>query len=262
VAPAPTVASPTLTEISGLVASRAHEAVLWALDDSGGAAAVSAIRGDDGADLGTWTLAGVTNLDWEDLAIGSGPDGDLLYVADIGDNLRSRTDVRVHRVREPDPTDGSGEIAEVDTLVFTYPDGPHDAESLFIDPESGDLVIVTKNWDGGPAGIYRAPGDLTTGTSTVLEAVGSVDLRSFGQLATGADISADGSVIALRTYGSVLLWWRQDGATVAETMGGGPCEAPTVNEAQGETVAIQPDGGGYVTVSEGANPPVNAFRRG
>lgn len=265
VAPAPTVGSPTLAEISGLVASRSHDGVLWAIDDSGGAAAISAIQGADGADLGTWMLVGATNLDWEDLAIGPVPDADtsLLYVADIGDNLRSRADVRVYRVAEPDPAGGSGggEIAEVDTIVLTYPDGAQDAESLFVDPVSGDLVIVTKNWDGGPAGIYRAPGDFADGTAAVLDAVGSVDLRAFGQLATGADISADGSIIALRTYGSVLLWWRQDGTTVAEAMAGGPCEAPSVNEAQGETVAIESDVGGYVTVSEGMNPPINVFRR-
>jgi hypothetical protein len=259
--PAPAVATSALTEISGLVASRTHAAVLWAVDDSGGAAAVSAIGESDGADLGSWTLAGASNLDWEDLALGPGPDGDLLYVADIGDNLRSRVDVRVYRVAEPDPADGGGEIPDVDTLVLTYPDGAQDAESLFVDPVSGDLVVVTKDWDGGPAGIYRAPGDVADASSTVLEAAGFVDLRAFGQLATGADISADGSLIALRTYGSVLVWWRQEGTTVAEAMAGGPCEAPTVNEAQGETVAIDPDGRGYVTVSEGTNPPVNAFQR-
>ena len=110
--PAPPVPNTTLNAVSGLAASRAHDGVMWAHNDSGGAASVYGI-GADGTDLGTWTLTGATNRDWEDMAIGAGPDGpgDFLYLADIGDNLRARTEIVVYRVPEPDPTTGGGAIA-------------------------------------------------------------------------------------------------------------------------------------------------------
>jgi hypothetical protein len=39
-----------------------------------------------------------------------------------------------------------------------------------------------------------------------------------------------------------------------------PCEAPSVPEAQGESIAIHIDGRGYTTISEGLNPTRNDFR--
>lgn len=259
--PPPVVANATLNEISGLAASRTHDGVLWAHNDSGGAASVYGI-GTDGADLGTWTLTGATNRDWEDMAIGPGPDpeADSLYLADIGDNLQARADIVIYRVPEPDPSAGSAAMASPDKLTITYPDGAHDAEALLVDPLTGDLIIVDKEWSGGPTLVYRAPGDLAAGSTTVLESVGYLDLGPYGQLATGGDISVDGSVVALRTYSHVLFWWRQPGATVAETLqSSAPCEAPVANEAQGETVALLPAGDGYVTISEGVNPPLNRY---
>ena len=38
---------------------------------------------------------------------------------------------------------------------FTYPDGPHDAEALLVDPRDGRIWIATKDVFGG--GLYRAP---------------------------------------------------------------------------------------------------------
>ncbi len=85
-----------------------------------------------------------------------------------------------------------------DALTFTYPDGAHDAEALMVDPVSGDLVIVTKDWTlTGHSQVFRAPGDLAAGSTTVLEQVARLDLP-FGTLVTGADVSADGRVVALR----------------------------------------------------------------
>lgn len=261
VTPAPPVADAGLVEISGVAASRAHPDVLWVHNDSGGAAAVSAVSAADGSSLGTWSLADATNQDWEDIAIGPGPDGgDWLYVADIGDNLRRRTSVRVYRIPEPDPATGGGSVAHAEVLTLKYPDGFWDAEALLVDPVSGDLVIIQKALSGGPSHLYRAAGDLVDGSTTVLDAVGTTDLSAVGTLATGADISADGSLVAVRTYSKVVLWWRQPGQTVPEVLATvTPCAAPSATEAQGEAVALVDGTNGYVTISEGTNPPVNRY---
>src|SRR5215207_1575918 len=70
-----TVANPVLVEISGVAASRAHPGVLWTHNDSGGAPEVYAVA-QDGADLGTYAVDGARATDWEDIAVGPGPDPD------------------------------------------------------------------------------------------------------------------------------------------------------------------------------------------
>ena len=54
-------------------------------------------------------------------------------------------------------------LAGVDALRLRYPDGPHNAEAMLVDPRTGDLVIITKVATGGPAGVYTAPGGARAG---------------------------------------------------------------------------------------------------
>lgn len=80
-----------------------------------------------------------------------------------------------------------------------------------------------------------------------------------GQLVTGGDVSPDGSLVALRTYGQVLVWDRAPGQSVADALAGRACQAPAPAELQGEALAFTPDGRGYATLSEGVNPALNRF---
>ena len=261
-----TVAEPDLTEISGVAASRQSPGVLWVHNDSGGDPEVFAV-GLDGAARGRYALDGAEATDWEDIALGPGPDDgvDELYLGDIGDNDSQRSSVTVYRVAEPavpdaGPGTSSGEqsLSGVEALTLTYADGARDAETLLSDPVSGDLFVVSKQWDGGPAGVYRIPADTPGGGSVTMERVADAAVPS-GELATGGDISADGSLIAVRTYQSVLLWDRAPDQTVGEALAGEPCKAAATSEMQGEAVAFLPQGDAYVTVSEGRNPPINRF---
>jgi hypothetical protein len=263
VEPSPVVAQAAVTEASGLATSEANPGIVWTHNDSGGGPEVFAVGVDDGGDRGRFTLDGAAAVDWEDMARGPGPDGgpDVLYLADIGDNLSRRPSVTVYRAPEPtiDPASPTGTIAGVDALGLTYADGPHDAEALLADPATGDLFVVTKAWDGSPAGAYRIPADAGPAAPTVTARAGDVAVAS-GSLVTGGDVAADGSVVALRTYTAVLLWDRADGQSVAEALAGTPCSAPAPAEVQGESVALDPDGRGYVTLGEGAGAPVHRFR--
>ena len=253
------VESPELTEISGLAASRQHPGLVWAHNDSGDSARLHLLDADTGAAIGTWPLEGAGAFDWEDMAISTGPDNSHhLYAADLGDNFRIRRDIRVYRAAEP--TDVTTPVAlEVDEFIFTYPDGPTDAESLFVDPESGDFIVVSKSWDDSPTTIYRAPGDTSPNTSTELENIGELDLTGLSPLVTAADITADARVIAVRTTEEILLWDRPPGVDIGATMAGPPCLAPSVPERQGEALTFLADGSGYLTISEGANPPIHWF---
>jgi hypothetical protein len=251
-----------LAELSGLVSGRRDPSLWWAHNDSGDAARVYALVADG---AGTVELAATLQLtdadgdtidavDWEDMAIGPALDGDgaSLYLGDIGDNAGSRRNIVVHRVVEPSIGDATAIDVVADTLTFTYPDGPHDAEALLVDPVDGDLWIVTKDWSlAGGSQLYRAPGDLAAGSTTELQHVATLSLPA-ATLVTAADVSPDGSVVALRAYGSVTLYERPEGQPLAAAFDSVPCEGPVPTERQGEAVAFAPDGGSYVTVSEGA----------
>jgi hypothetical protein len=262
----PPVAEADLTETSGLAASRRNDGVLWMHNDSGGDPEVFAV-GLDGAARGRYALEGAEATDWEDMALGPqapGGDGaDRLYLGDIGDNNSQRDDVTVYRVAEPTVAAGDAgdqALGDVQPLTLTYADGARDAETLLADPVTGDLFIVSKQWDGAPAGVYRIPADVPVdpATPTAMERVADAAVPD-GELATSGDISADGSLIAIRTYQSVLLWERAPGETVGEALTGDPCKAAATSELQGESLAILPEGDGYVTVSEGRDSPIHRF---
>jgi len=230
-----------LDEISGLVASRQHEGVLWAVEDSLEPAEVVAL-GLDGTVLGTVPFTGspVVNLDWEDLALAAGPDGeDWLYVADIGDNFRARRDVDVYRFPEPAPEDG---VVEAERVTATYQDSPTDAEALTV--TAGGTWVVGKVLDA-PAPVYL----LEEATST-FQATGTT-VETDGDLVTAIDASADGSLVALRLYDELRLYpLGPDGDVAAALASGDPCPIAPLEEPQGETVALLPDGSGLVTISE------------
>ncbi|MGB2694842.1 MAG: hypothetical protein WBD55_06590 [Dehalococcoidia bacterium] len=277
-----TVASPDLIEISGLAASRDKDGVLWAHNDSGDTARVFAI-GPSGEHLAAYTLVGAQAIDWEDMAIGPGPatSADYLYLADIGDNNAERPEVHVYRVPEPTvPSGGTPEAADldaVDKLTLRYPDHAHDAETLLVDPRSGDLLIVTKELQAPTSLVFRAPDSVTPEAPYTLEQVAEIDFKALQSgvqpppdapplvagvphLPTGGDVSPTGNLVAVRTYGSVWVWDRPDDAPLWEAFASAPCEAPSSIEPQGEAIAFDADGSGYTTVSEGANVPIHHFR--
>jgi hypothetical protein len=254
------VASDALTELSGIVSSRRTNGVWWANNDSGDSARIFAV-GNDGLSLGEFQLTGATATDWEEIGIGPGPTTAVtyLYAADIGDNAKARPSVQVYRVPEPavdpaNPAAAPQTLGGVDKLTLMYPDGPRDAEAFFVDPKSHQLYIVSK--EVGAAGLYRAPANLATGTTTVLQRVGTVNV---GPFVTAADITALGDAIALRTYTTVRVFARGANMTVEAALTATPCNGMTVSEQQGEAIGFTRDGRGYVTASEGAHPPLHQF---
>ena len=133
-----------LTEVSGIVGGHPSD-TLWVHNDSGDSARFYAIS-PSGTLLGTFLLAGAGAVDWEDMAIGPKPGGgSYLYFGDIGDNNADRAEIAVYRVTEPQSTTGAT-IAAVDQAVarLQYPGGARNAESLLVDPQTGELFIITK----------------------------------------------------------------------------------------------------------------------
>jgi hypothetical protein len=247
------------TELSGLALSRSQPNVLWTQNDSGNPARVFAVR-PDGRLLADLAVTGAENVDWEDIAVGPEPGGDdALYLADIGDNLAGRSDVAVYRVPEPRLVDAEPDAtAPAQRFTLRYPDRPHDAEALLVDPSGGALVIVTKELEG-PAHVYAAPIPSAAATLTLRRA-GEAQLGN-GNPVTGGSVAANGRTIALRTYDRVFVWSRHRGESVAAALRRPPCAAGAdlLDEGQGEALALTPDGQAFYTVPEGEHPALRRY---
>jgi 5'/3'-nucleotidase SurE len=271
--PSAALADAKLAEVSGVVASRAHPPVLWVHNDSGGEPAVYAVS-PVGASLGAYPIEGATAIDWEDIAIGPGPERgtSYLYLGDIGDNTSSRKAIVVYRVAEPEAApNGSGEtLTGAEKFTLHYPNGAVDAESLLVDPQSGDLFVIDKPLLSAVGTVYRVPRRrLVDGADVTMRRVASFQLSTdsedgagllLGTLITGADVSPDGSLVLVRTYRRLLAFARPAGQPLASAFSVDACSAPQADERQGEAIAftIAPDTG-YVTTSEGVHAPIHTF---
>jgi hypothetical protein len=246
-----TVESTDLVEASGLVVSRTTAGVLWSHNDSRDGPRLYAFS-PDGTDLGVFQVPGALALDWEDIAVGPGADGTgaYLYAGDIGDNFAIRDGIiAIHRVDDLDPTALTSAFPRSDPIPLAYPDGPHNAEAMFIDPIDPAVYVVTK--DREIAKVYRGSIEIT-GERTEMDLVATLTL---GAEVSGADISFDGSVIAFRGYQQVWMWHRTPGQSVADALGTDPCQAPGPKERQGEAIAFDASYS-YFTISEDTSPAV------
>ena len=228
-----------VVEASGAVVGKRSPDVIWTHNDSGTAYLFA--FDTSGAVKARVALTGVKVTDWEDVAIGPCPGGSCMYAADIGDNDRRRRSLTIYRFSEPRPGDTG--VTITDTWQLTYPDGPHDAEALFVAP-SGDMFIIIKE-DGDSAGLYRAPAP-KDGAAATLRRVGQLPLR----LATGASISADGEWTAVRSNDALLIY-RTKELTSGKGEPAHRVDLRALREPQGEGVAFGAGGIIYLT-GEGA----------
>ncbi|MGH9010055.1 MAG: hypothetical protein ACRDYF_09455, partial [Acidimicrobiia bacterium] len=136
----------------------------------------------------------------------------------------------------------AGAVQPSAARVLTYPDGPRDAESLFVDPTTGRLAIVSKA-STGEAGVYLAP----VGGNGVMERVADVPVTN----ATSADAGDDRVVV--RDYLSAYEWAIGPGESLATAFRGVPTPVLLPLTPQGEAVSYARDGSGIWTTSEQRN---------
>lgn len=248
----------SLQKVTGVVVSRRDSNLLWAINDANDGDKrnqLSALT-SDGLHLRDLELVGIVNKDWEDLAVGPGPilGESYLYVADIGDKDLKRGKITVHRFVEPHVDEAI--VGHIDSLDFEYPgDVPHDAESLLVDPITGDLYVITRNRSGDDkTRVYRAlaPFDASAKTSLhkVLDDGDNADLSDI----VAADTSPDGLTIALaRRDGSPLLYSRSPEGPAFEAFKYRACRSRSAPGKQ-DSIALVPGGDGFFQLGEGASP--------
>jgi hypothetical protein len=215
---------PRIREASGLTLSRRTSGVLWTHNDSG--QPVLYAIDTSGTLRGRVGVPNATVVDWEDVTAAHCQSGDCLYIADIGDNDRSRSAITIYRVPEPQATDAQAAPPEVFTAA--YPDGAHDAEALFVVDDA--LFVITKD-DAGV--LYRiSPGG--PGKVVKAERIGELGIPRV----TDADVSADGTTVVVRTNNEVAFY--QTAALIAgrSTKPGLRFSVRQAREKQGEGVAF------------------------
>ncbi|HEU4813616.1 MAG TPA: hypothetical protein VFS99_05250 [Xanthomonadaceae bacterium] len=243
---------PRLDEVSGLVASRRHDDVLWAINDGGNGARLHAI-GTRGQHHATIEVDGAVNTDWEDLAAFEVDGTRYLLVADTGDNGGLRHTLQLHAIEEPALEDGS-RARPAWSVAFRWPDGPRDCEAVAVDAAGGRVLLVSKRRI--PAELFAVPLRPGTHAVQVAERIGTLagvprateaesrddpeGARLRGQV-TAADISPDGQTLAVLTYDDVLLY-RRGGGTWREDVARQPIVHDLTLLPQAEAIAWAAEG--------------------
>ncbi len=237
-----------LHEASGLVESKQFASHLWTLNDSGNPAEVFLLDSTAKIKM-TCKLRDVDNRDFEDIALGKGPDSSktYIYVADIGDNQARYPVKLIYRFAEPESLDNTEVlITDFDTLQITLPDGVRDSETLLIDPINNDMYIVSKLEDS--VNLYRIAYPFAKGIITAEK----VATLPFHKIVAG-DFSVDGKEVLLKDYDYVYYWKNTDNLSLDKLLVTKHEILQYDGELQGEAIAWARNGSGYYTLSEKVN---------
>ena len=223
-----------LVEISGMTRSVRHPNVIWVHNDSGDEAVLYGVDDRTCDTVAELRLRGVQARDFEGLASSVDDEGRaFLWVGDIGDNRDSWSDVSIYRVREPAKL---GERSRSPRRWrFTYPDRPHNAETLMVSDSVDTPRVWVATWQLASGGLYSVP--LRTGVA-IADRVGDV-----GSLITDGAIHPAGNGYVLRDYLDVHVFQGlPPGRRIAKLA------LPA--QVQGEAITWTTDGRGVFIASE------------
>lgn len=261
-------------EISGMAYAThpSNSTHLWAMAD--GSVDLLLAFSDNGVSVSTaeWTLTGINGVDYESLASARIGTTSYLYLADIGDNSNNRGSVIIYRIKEPALVGTAGVIAsaDIEQIVCTYAStGSHkDAECLLVDPQVGDMYIITKRIN--PPFCYQLTHQAAYVGTQSLVFMGSIanipisnnfNAQNTGNVVDGS-INPNGNEILLKNYTDVYYFARNTAsetifvaltgalATVPAYVGGGRPSSLWNLEPQGEAITFDKAGRHFYTASE------------
>lgn len=170
---------------------------LWTFNDSGGQPILYAVDTISGNVTQKITLAGASNVDWEDITT----DDDFVYVADVGNNDGNRTDLTIYKVLKSSIPVAGNSTVQADRIFFVYEDqylpglkSEHNFDCEAIVAAGDSLYLFTKNRADQRCNLYCVP--KTPGSYTAKKLSG---FNSNG-LITGADFDPEARQVVLTGY--------------------------------------------------------------
>jgi len=242
-----------LKEVSGLVASRANPGYLWVHNDGGNPAELYLVDLALNVRL-TCVFPDAENRDWEDMAIGAGPDPDktYLYLGDIGDNQERKRFKTIFRFEEPRADNLEALVirhreisVSTERITFRLEDGSKDSEALLIDPSTREILVISKRENPAYLYSFSAP-DHATADTLVAKRVAQVNIPGI----TSADISPDGTELLVKTYRHIYYWKADSVVPLSQLIAQMPVPVRYHRELQGEALGWDIEGNGFYTLSE------------
>lgn len=235
-----------LEEVSGMAVSSANPKHFWVHNDSGNPAAIYLVNEQLEITM-ECKLGDVDNRDWEDMAVGPGPEAGktYVYVADIGDNNARHHVKYIYRFEEPVASAQANNITitEFDTIAFTLEDGRKDTEAIMVHPETNDIYLVSKREK--PVNVYQLTSPFSVNDTLVAKKLLSLPLTQI----VSAGFSRDGQEILMKNYDDIY-YWQVGNQSVEDALGNQPVTLCYTEEPQGESIAFNLDGSGFYTLSE------------
>jgi hypothetical protein len=230
--------TPIINEISGIADSKLNPGYIWAEEDGGNLPQLYLI-----SHLGklnkTIFLKDAVNRDWEEMQLSAGK----IYIGDIGDNNRVYEEYHFYCFNEPSVSIDT--IALFDKIRFKYSDGPHDAEAFLIDPQTRDIIIITKR--DNPSLLFKISFPYSTTGLNIATPVGSLSISGV----VGAALSPNSDEILIKTYFSIARFGRKQGESIAQALqSASTIIAGYKAEPQGEAIGFSLDNKGFFTLSE------------
>jgi hypothetical protein len=235
-------------EISGIELCDVCDTKLWAINDSGNGPYLFLLDTETAETLCTYHLPNLTNVDWEEISLGKGIYGNsTLYIGDIGNNFLNRSKLQIYVIPEPVCRSDTNKNITLKPdhieLNYIYPDGHHNAEAFFVDDDTQDIYIITK--ENINSGVYLFPFPQDPGKTQTLTYLGSLPFP----MVVAADYYTDNRLLMIKTYDRIFLWENNENKKLSELIFDVPQYAPYYPvEMQGESLSI--GSSGYYTLSE------------
>ncbi len=192
-----------LHENSGIIL---WDSLFWTINDSGGENKVYAFDFSGKIKMEI-EIEEARNKDWEEIA----QDENHIYIGDMGNNSSARKDLKIYSIKKKDISKKERQKVAAKKIEFTYSNqgdyslqrhsGSFDCEAMVAFNDL--LYLFTKDWKNQTTTVYSIP--LKEGKYNI-EPIDSLNVTA---LITGADISPDGSKLALSGYKDFkpILWY-------------------------------------------------------
>lgn len=253
-----------ISEASGIAASRHLKDAVWLHNDSGDSARLFLV-GLDGKTRAVVTLNIERPVDWEDMCSFEVDGEKWLLIGDTGDNqrIRSRTERSCELLLIKEPEIKAGDVSPVvvkadvvSRIAFQFPDGPEDCESLAVDTEEKEILLLTK-CAPQRCKLFRLPLSIKAGRQQLMaEPVASVAVP----FATSMDVAANNRSLVIVNMFSGAMIRRGKGESWSAA-----CQKPITvltlpAQPQCETVCFDSSGKAVLVNSERSRQPLWRIR--